>query len=135
MLSVYALAGCPTVDLGDDPVDPGVCRPDPAFFRDRIWPDYVKAAGDTAKSCVDAAGCHASATGRSALRLETDESDPTIFDRNYQVVIRFLNCSSPDASSFLSKPLDGVDPHGGGDLFGTGDAQYDVFMTWLAGGV
>ena len=132
-LLVCALAGCPTVDLGDDPVDPGVCRPDPAFFRDRIWPEYVKGNGDTAKSCVDAAGCHNASNGRSALRLEVDESDPTTFDRNYQTVVRFLNCSSPDASSFVTKPLDSEDPHGGGDLFDTGSEQYAVFLEWLGG--
>lgn len=125
------LAGCPTVDLGDEPVNPGVCRPDPMEFRDVIWPE-VLAPADTAKSCVSASGCHALENGRSALRLETDVSDPTAHDRNYAVVTRFLNCSSPAASPLVTKPLAGVDPHGGGDLYGSeGDAEVQAIVMWL----
>lgn len=123
--------GCPTVDLGDTPPNPGVCRPDPSYYRDVIWPEYL-ASSDSSKSCVMAAGCHASDTGRSALRLETDVVDDAgAHDRNYSVVTRFLNCGSPDASSLLTKPLSGGDQHGGGDIYGIGDPEVDAFETWF----
>jgi hypothetical protein len=118
------------VDLGETPPDPGVCRPDPTYFRDVIWPEYL-APTDPDKSCVGTSGCHASDTGRSALRLETDTSDPQVFDRNYAVVTRFLNCGSPDASSLLTKPISGVDSHGGSDLFGPGDPEEATFLGWF----
>ncbi len=128
---VIGLSGCPTVDLGETPPDPGVCRPDPTYFREEIWPIYLAPADET-KSCVGQSGCHAADTGRSALRLETDVSDPLAFDRNYRVVTRFLNCGSPSASSLLTKPLFGVDSHGGGDIFmDSDDPAVLVFENWF----
>jgi hypothetical protein len=124
---VALVAGCPTVDLGENPPDPGTCRPDPAYYRDILWPEYL-APADTALSCVDAAGCHARDDGRSALRLVTD---PVDHGANYQVVIRFLNCGAPESSSLLTKPQSGVDPHGGGDLFGPGSDPTITFMQWF----
>lgn len=129
-VAIWALAsaGCPTVDLGDDPVEPGVCRPDPDYFRTRVWPEYL-AQPDMAKTCVGRSGCHGEADGRSALRL--DNTDPIDFTRNYQVVTRFLNCGTPEASSLFTKPLTGEDPHGGGDMFAGGDASAAVFLGWF----
>jgi hypothetical protein len=131
-LAVVGLAGCPTVDLGETPADPGVCRPDALEFRDVIWPEYL-APADTNRSCVGMSGCHDASDGRSALRLETDVAgDPTAHDRNYAVVIRFLNCGTPDASSLLTKPLAGLDPHGGGDIFpNIDDPAVMAFEAWL----
>ncbi len=128
-LAALLCTGCPTVDLGDDPVEPGVCRPDPDFFRTRVWPEFL-AQPDMAKTCVGRSGCHAEADGRSALRL--DNIEPIDFTRNYQVVTRFLNCGTPDASSLYTKPLGGEDPHGGGDLVVSGDAASNVFLQWFA---
>jgi hypothetical protein len=126
MLAV--LGGCPTVDLGDQPPDPEQCRPDMQYFHDHIWPEFL-APADPAKSCVAASGCHQSASGRSALRLETNPVDDA---QNYQVVTRFLNCSTPEASPLLSKPLVGGDPHGGGDLFmSTSDPAVQTFLAWF----
>lgn len=123
-----ALTGCPTVDLGDDPVEPGVCRPSPDYFQTTIWPQYL-AQPDQAKTCVGRSGCHAETDGRSALRL--DNVEPIDFSRNYQVVTRFLNCGTPGASALLTKPLSGEDPHGGGDMFGPGDPSVTVFEGWF----
>jgi hypothetical protein len=129
--ALLGLTGCPTVDLGDAPPDPGVCRPDPMEFRDVIWPQYL-ASAEPARSCVGPSGCHAIETGRSALRLEDPGGDPAAHDRNYAVVTRFLNCGTPDASSLLTKPLAGVDPHGGGDIFPSDDDPAVVaFLAWL----
>ncbi len=122
------LGGCPTVDLGDQPPDPEQCRPDMQYFHDHIWPEYLSPA-DTTKSCVANAGCHQASSGRSALRLQTDPVDDL---QNYQVVTRFLNCSTPEASLLLSKPLKGGDPHGGGDIFpATTDPAVVVFLAWF----
>jgi hypothetical protein len=128
LVALLAGTGCPTVDLGDDPVEPGVCRPDPTYFRERIWPEYL-AQPAMAQTCVGRAGCHGEADGRSALRL--DNVDPIDFGRNYQVVTRFLNCGTPEASSLFTKPLAGQDPHGGGDLFTATDPTVAVFEGWF----
>jgi len=122
-------AGCPTVDLGDTPVSPGSCRPDPSYYRDVIWPDFI-APPDDARSCVAASGCHRIEDGRSALRLTTDPVDD---NRNYDNFTRFLNCGAPEASPALTKPLSGVDPHGGGDLFSSGSDPETTFLEWFAG--
>lgn len=122
-------AGCPTIDLGEEPVSPGSCRPDPAYYRDVVWPEYI-APADEARSCVAAGGCHQQENGRSALRLSVAE--PIDHDGNYNVVTRFLNCASPDASSLLTKPLSGVDVHGGGDLLDPGSMPEQIFLDWFA---
>lgn len=123
-----ALAGCPTVDLGEMPVSPGACRPDPAYYRDVIWPE-VLAPSDTARSCVSQGGCHQLENGRSAFRVSV--GTPIDHDSNYNVVTRFLNCGTPEASSLLTKPLSGVDSHGGGDLFAPGSETEQVFLMWF----
>ena len=127
-LAGVAGAGCPTLDLGEAPPDPGTCRPDPGYYRDVIWPDYL-APADPALSCVVEAGCHDAANGRSSFRVSTVE--PIDHDANYQVVTRFLNCGSPEASSMLTKPIGGVDSHGGGDLFNSGSMSETTFLDWF----
>ena len=127
LCSVLA-TGCPTVDLGETPAEPGSCRPDRAYFENTMWPEFF-APADEARSCVDEAACHRIEDGRSALRFETNPLDQ---NRNYDVVTRFLNCGAPEASSALTKPLDGVDPHGGGELFGAGSAPEETFLEWFA---
>jgi hypothetical protein len=127
---LVALAGCPTVDLGDDPPGTNVCRPDMAMFRDVIWPQYL-APPEADRSCVGQSGCHAIETGRSALRLEDPTDDPGAHDRNYATVTRFLNCGTPDQSSLLTKPMSGVDPHGGGDIFDDADPAVTLLTDWI----
>lgn len=126
-VALAMLAGCPTVDLGDVPPDPNVCRPDRAYFEEMIWPVYL-APADPAKSCVMQAGCHAANNGTSALRLETNPPD---FARNYTTVTRFLNCNTPGASRLLLKPLSTELDHGGGDIFLPGDPAIAVFEGWF----
>ncbi|KAB2896171.1 MAG: hypothetical protein F9K40_15000 [Kofleriaceae bacterium] len=131
-MAALVLSACPTVDLGDVPPDPNVCRPDRAYYEEMIWPSFL-APAEAANSCVAQAGCHAASNGRSALRLDT--SDPPNHDANYSAVTRFLNCNTPDASGLLTKPLSTEDPHGGGDIFTPGDAVDDqaiaVFRGWF----
>lgn len=128
-LGAVLSAGCPTVDLGETPPDIGQCRPDRQYFEDVIWPE-VLAPADPARSCVDAAGCHEASDGRSALRL--DGVDPIDQASNYDVVTRFLSCSTPSASPLLTKPLAGVEGHGGGDIFvGSDDPAVVAFEAWF----
>lgn len=129
LVALAALAGCPTVDLGDSPPDVGLCRPDRQYYIDVIWPRFL-APAQAARSCVGAIGCHESQSGRSALRLSTNV--PADHDRNYQVVTRFLNCSTPLASELLTKPLAGVEAHQGGDIFpNSTDAAVIDFQGWF----
>lgn len=121
-------SGCPTLDLGEAPPDPGTCRPDPVYYSDVIWPEFIAPADDNL-SCVSASGCHAADDGRSSFRVNTDT--PVDHDANYTIVTRFLNCGSPDSSSLLTKPLGGVDSHGGGDLFSSGSNSEQVFLQWF----
>lgn len=126
--------GCPTVDLGDVPPDPGQCRPDPVYYETVIWPEFLAPANPEI-SCVNDAGCHRSEDGRSAFRLLMPPAGaPQQIDHNanYGVVSRFLNCGAPEASSLLSKPVGGVDPHGGGDLFTDADPSTQIFLDWFA---
>ena len=116
------------MDLGETPVAPGACRPSRAYFETVIWPEFLAPADDSL-SCVNAAGCHRRADGRSSFRLAVDPVDN---NANYEVSTRFLNCGSVAASSLLTKPLSGVDAHGGGDLFGSGDAAFTTFTDWFS---
>src|SRR5687767_11842060 len=104
------VTGCPTVDHGAAPVAPGACLPDMGEFQmpGGIWDTAVAPA--TTASCVQAGGCHRREDGRSALRLLTknrDEYTQAEWRQNYEVVGRFLNCSTPAASSFITKPKSG----------------------------
>jgi hypothetical protein len=121
LVAVGALAGCPTVDLGDTPVTPPLCRPSLDGFKKvgGIW-DTAIDPPDASKSCVAREGCHAQATGRSALRLTAkprDQMTDADWSQNLDVIARFLNCASPASSAFITKPEAGIDSHLGGDLW------------------
>ncbi len=122
------LSACPTVDLGETPVSPGACRPDPAYFEDVIWPEFIAPADET-KSCVADGGCHQLENGRSAFRVSVNP--PIDFTANYNVTTRFLNCGTPEASPLFTKPVSGVDSHGGGDLFDQGGESESAFLDWF----
>jgi hypothetical protein len=132
VLVVGAASGCPTVDQGEPPVAPEACRPDPALFESTIWPQAI-AVADESKSCVAKAGCHARETGRSALRLIAAPANAVDFQQNYDAVTRFLNCSTPSASPFISKPTGGGDPHAGGDLWTEGEEPELTVERWISG--
>lgn len=123
--------GCPTVDLGDIPPDPGQCRPDQAYFEDVIWPEFL-APADPALSCVDAVGCHRDSDGRSGFRVSVPAAgEPVNYNRNYDSVVFFLNCNDPAASRLLTKPISGVLDHAGGDMFGPGSESAEIFLQWF----
>jgi hypothetical protein len=132
------LAGCPTVDVGDTPVAPPLCRPSLEAFRapGGIW-DVAIDPPDPARSCIVAEGCHSQATGRSGLRLIAKSRDlftDVEWSLNLDVVSRYLNCSTPSDSTFITKPEAGTDPHLGGDLWtcgGSGCEPISTIEAWI----
>lgn len=128
LCAVLALAGCPTVDLGDTPSDIGSCNPPGglAYFEAEIWPRFIRHG--TATGCTQAGGCHAEGGG-NALDFQTDPVDLVANYRRAQV---FLNCGTPAASDLLTKPLAGTNPHGGGDLYqSSSEDGAQAFLGWF----
>ena len=125
-LGLTHLAGCPTVDLGDTPTEIGLCNPTGGvqYFQDQIWPKYVVRT-DPTRSCAQVS-CHVA--GGNGLDFQLPVDYPTAYRRT-QI---YLNCGTPAASPFLTKPLAGMDPHSGGDIFaGTNDPAVQVFLDWF----
>ena len=125
---VLVLAGCPVVDLGDTPPDIGACNPSKgiAFFTSDIEPKFLKLA-DTTNGCARSGSCHDQAHGVTLDR--TVPFDDTV---NYKVVQGYLNCGQPMASQLLTKPLAGIDGHGGGDIFAnSADPAVATFLMWF----
>jgi hypothetical protein len=124
-----ALAGCPTVDLGDTPADIGSCLPDRQYFEDTVWPMYIERTDMPAKSCISMSGCHRNSDGRSGMRLAT--TAPIDFDLNYRAVTRFLNCGDPSSSDLVLYPRQ-IRPHPV-EIFpsATETEITDVFLPWF----
>lgn len=125
-VGLTCLPGCPTVDLGDTPTDLGLCNPTGGvqYFQDQIWPSYV-IRNNATTSCATI-GCHVA--GGNGLDFPMPVDYPTAYKRT-QI---YLNCGTPDASSFLTKPLAGIDPHGGGDIFpNESDPAVQIFLDWF----
>ncbi len=123
------LAGCPTVDLGDTPTDINLCNPPGGreYFDEMVWPEFVRPS-DTANGCTRSGGCH-NEGGGTALNFRTNPLDLAFNYRQAQV---FLNCGTPGASDFLTKPLAGIEPHGGMDIFSSeSDPAVQVFLGWF----
>lgn len=127
--TVLLLAGCPTVDLGDTPTDIGLCNPVGGvdYFRDQIWPNYIQPT-NTTRGCTKSGGCHNEAGG-NALNFRTQPVDDAF---NYRQTQIYLNCGQPMMSELLTRPLAGIDAHGGGDLIPTGDPSVQIFLDWFA---
>jgi len=120
------LAGCPTVDLGDTPTEIGLCNPAGGvqYFQDQIWPKYI--VRDGGKTSCTTATCHVG--GGNGLDFPSPVDYPTAYRRT-QI---YLNCGSPEASQLLTKPLAGIDPHGGDDIFpNLNDPAVQIFLAWF----
>ena len=118
------LTGCPTVDLGDTPTEIGLCNPAGGlpYFQDQIWPKYIN---NSTKSCAQAM-CHVN--GGNGLDY-VGTLDYPAFYRRTQI---YLNCGMPEASQLLTKPLAGIDPHGGADIFASeSDPAVVIFLDWF----
>lgn len=129
---VLALAGCPTVDLGDTPPDIGLCNPAKgiAYFQSDVWPKYFHPT-DATRDCAKS-GCHLMQRGMSL-----DPTPPIDYAKNYRAVQTYLNCGQPQAGSAYTKPS-GFDGHGGGVILpNTGcptscsDPAVASFFTWF----
>jgi hypothetical protein len=126
LLSLAVLAGCPTIDLGDTPTEIGLCNPAGGvqYFQDQIWPNFVIRTNPN-QSCARG-GCHVA--GGNGLDFPAVVDYPAAYKRA-QI---YLNCGTPAASLFLTKPLAGIDPHGGDDIFAsTSDPAVQIFLDWF----
>jgi hypothetical protein len=126
--SVLLLCGCPTVDLGDDPPDIGLCNPAGGmpYFQSEIVPKYLRLA-DATNGCGRDGGCHDRAHG-----LAFDLTPANLgSSANYRVALQYLNCAQPRQSALLTKPLAGEDGHGGGDLIANGSTEMMTFLMWF----
>jgi hypothetical protein len=85
---------------------------------------YLKIS-DTTNGCARNSMCHDQAHGLALSRTVGDDM------LNYRVSQGYLNCGQPKASEFLTRPLAGIDGHGGGDLFTTGSIEYTTFLGWF----
>jgi hypothetical protein len=125
---VLPLAGCPTVDLGDTPEDIGLCNPRGGitYFQDVIWPMYVRPS-NTTNGCTKANGCHVLGDGN----LLGYKVNPPDFPANYRATLVHLECGTPSMSKFLTKPLAGIEGHGGMDIFQPGSPEVQLFLDWF----
>jgi hypothetical protein len=125
---VVLLCGCPTVDLGDDPPDIGLCNPAGGlpYFQNEIVPKYLKLS-DAARGCGRDGACHNRSHG---FALDLTPANLT-GAANYRVAQQYLNCSDWRQSPLLTKPLAGEDGHGGGDLIQDGSTEMTVFEGWF----
>jgi hypothetical protein len=123
----FAATGCPTVDLGDTPEDIGLCNPRGGlpYFQDVIWPRFVRPG--MAGGCTTAGGCHVFGDGN----LLGYKVNPIDFPANYRATLVHLECGTPMQSKFLTKPLAGIDGHGGMDLVQPGSPEVQLFLDWF----
>ena len=97
------------------------------YFETMIWPTYLNGAGS--KQCTKSA-CH-DPSGQSALRFEL--AMPIDYQTNYKATQIYLNCGDAGRSELLTKPLAGIDPHGGGDIFpDQNDPAVQVVLDWFS---
>jgi hypothetical protein len=125
-LGLAVLAGCPTVDLGDTPSEIGLCNPagGAQYFQDQIWPNYV-VRNNAANSCATVS-CHVGGGNALDYPVQID------YAAAYRRTQNQLNCGTPSASPFLTKPLAGIDPHGGKDIFlDQSDPAVQIFFAWF----
>src|SRR5687767_11768255 len=125
-VGLLVLTGCPTVDLGDTPTDINLCNPEGGveYFVAEIYPNFVRPT-NTTNGCTKVGGCHNEAGG-NALNFKTQPQDDTF---NFRQAQQFLNCGTPEMSPLLTKPLRGIDTHGGQDIFmSMTDAEVQVFL-------
>ena len=78
-----------------------------------------------AQTCARAT-CHIA--GGNGLDFPAMTDYPTAYKRA-QI---YLNCGTPEASLFLTKPLAGIEPHGGDDIFPSlSDPAVQIFLNWF----
>jgi hypothetical protein len=126
-------SGCDTVDVETQPVDINRCRPDRAFFAQKIWPEFLdKDIGG--KRCTDAR-CHDSSSGRQMI-LTRPTTPPTLpfaadWEAVYKSVTNQMQCTSVLESDPVSRP-DGRRTHGGGKLIEPNGPEVQLVLQWVA---
>lgn len=142
LLAASAL-GCEIVDPGPDPGVANRCVLSPAFFIEKIVPDYIDKYG-----CAAKAGCHRAKDANSIYRLQdvsmvlmpapTDplSSWPMEWQENFQVTAaQVTDCDTPQLAPLYSEPAGGDTlQHGGGDLFPPNGPELELIAQWLASG-
>ncbi len=127
------LPACDTVDLETQPVGINRCRPDRAFFAERIWPQFLdKDFGG--KRCTDAR-CHDASSGRQMILIRPT-SAPTLpfamdWEAVYKSVTNQMQCTSVLESDLVSRP-DGRRTHGGGKLIEPDGPEVQLVLQWVA---
>jgi hypothetical protein len=123
LCGLFALAGCPVVDLGDTPSEIGLCNPRGGFeyFQAEIEPHYLKLP-DAVNSCARNGNCH---QAHGPVLVVGKDND------NYRAVLQNITCGQPSSSPLLTKPMGGIDGHGGGDLFQPGSPEEQTFLMWF----
>lgn len=135
------LAGCATVDLGDNIVPPDL-QLDEDFFYCQIQPNVVQAASCASGGAGEMGMCH---TARSSLRLSdtasiappTCEEDrvtsavPPEYMENFRAV-QFTVQSDPLSSPFYRRPT-GLDSHPR-VIFAEGSTEADLIAEWISRG-
>lgn len=137
------MGACEIVDPGADVGVPNRCVVSPAFFVERIVPEYLER-----HDCAKAGGCHAADSGGSIYRLE-DTADslpplpsdpvgawPTAWQNNLQSTTFFItDCDIAELSPLYGKPAGGATlSHEGGDIFGPDGPELELISEWLSGG-
>jgi hypothetical protein len=127
--ALLLLGGCPTVDLGDTPEDINDCNPaqGAAYFTDVIYPMYLK-GDDVVNGCGQTGSCHNEGGGTPMnLRIGARRDDAF----NFKQAQEFLDCGTPAMSRLLTRPLDTIDAHGGGDIYMQSSAEVQIFLDWF----
>lgn len=141
LLACPCLAGCGTIELGDDIVPPNL-QLDEDFFHCEIQPNVLTAKGCATGMAGEEGTCHAD---RSALRLvpTTDPppmcedgavvggSIPADYIANFEAV-QFTVQSDPLSSPFYRRPI-GLDSHPR-VIFGTDDPCAALIEDWITRG-
>jgi len=138
--SLVALAGCRTIDLGDNFVSPEVML-DEDFFYCRVQPEVVSAQSCASGAAGEGGECHSS---RSALRLDPmaesvappacDAEDmlvgppPAPYQTNLEALRRAVQ-SDPLASPIYRRPL-ALDSHPR-QIFDASSPEADLIVEWI----
>ena len=121
-------------DLGDG----WVLLRDPATGREHLVPTAAVVTVSALGARVETArAARRFGLGYALRALSRELLTDADWQANYDVITRFLNCSTPSASPFITKPESGNDPHGGGDLWECTPGACEPITTveqWIGGG-
>jgi hypothetical protein len=138
VLALLVTPACGTVDIGPTTGPPEGCNASPAFFVQRVWPEYLDKYG------CGRSDCHDSVSGHGYFRLESVANqpsfDPTQPTSNWPEPWRFnlisatrvLNCADATSSLIDAVPTARGLPHPPGDVVTDHDAADKLMKDWAA---